>query len=682
MLVLVAMLLAAQPAAPLVRAQETAPPTFVVVGVAGATLRAEPNGSSAALAVVPAGASVTLAGTDVVSHGTAWRQVRTTEGVVGYLPVAFLTQTGGAPVAVPAVQATAPSSSNTSATAGGTQPRAAAADAARTGTAARGPDPTPVPTAPPTAAPTPPRTTVERRRGQDVRITHQDKERAPDGREMGSGRIVVKFKPGANQTVRADTHRVAGAATTEAMRLPETVVAKVPAGTVNQALAAYRARPDVEWAEPDYVRRATTAPNDPDFVAQQWNVQKIGAHVAWEATTATAGIKIAILDCGIYSESSTFRAPDGGFGHPDLRTKVMLESNFTNTQDVDDWCDHGTLMAGIAGARSNNSVGITGVGFNASVMNAKVLDDNGEGFDSWIANGIVWATNNGASVISMSLGGDGACSSTLQNAINHAWGSGAVIVAAAGNGGTDGVGDALPEAPGSCNHVIPVGAIDRHDQRASFSNYNANPNAGPVVPLAAPGVDIYSTDYRGFYSLVDGTSPATPHVAGVAALIRALHPNESNATVVHRLISTAAPIVGTGTFWANGRLDAPAALAGVACSPRPNISVTSQSQGNYSKVTLTANGLGNAIRFVQVNGTAGTPVNGTLVMPSSFDGAPDITALDWGGAQTFVPAQTDKQVVMRLSRTTPNTPTTVPFKVQDACGSWQTFVGGGTSAGF
>ena len=411
-------------------------------------------------------------------------------------------------------------------------------------------------------------------------------------------------------------------------------------------------------------------------------MQKIGAPVAWDVTNGN-NQKIAILDCGVYSESSPFRAPDNQTGHPDLRGKVVLEMNFSDaTTGADDLCNHGTLMAGIAAANTNNGAGVAGVGFNAQILNAKVLDDNGDGFDSWVASGIVWATDNGANVISMSLGGEGGCNNTLQTAINYAWARNVVLVAAAGNGGSDGIGDALPEAPGSCNNVMPVGAIDRFDARASFSNYNANPGAGPVVPVAAPGVGIFSTDYLGFYNSVDGTSPATPHVAGAAALIKAANPGFSNSEIISRLISSAAPIVGTGTLWANGRLDVPSALGQIACTPRPAVTISTATAGNSLNVTLTATGVGNAVRYFQVNGAVGAMTNASLVFRSTYAGTPAIAPLHWSGATTYVPANTGASTTFQLHRQTAGSPSTMPIRVQDGCGTWTTLVGGGAGAGF
>lgn len=690
-LVLVGLLVAVQPVALLVRAQENAA-TFVVTGVAGATLRAEPNGASTALAIVPAGATVTMAGPDVLANGTVWRQVRTAEGQAGYLPAGFLMQTSGDPIAVAPVVAATPTEAPTSVASNdgqvstesvSSQPEASASgEASRSTNRSRGPDPTPLPTAQP-AGPTT-STTVERRRGQDIAITRHQTERAPDGREMGAGRIVVKFQSGATASVQTDSHRAAGAATTESVGLPDTVVAQVPPGTVSQALAAYRARSDVAWAEPDYVRRKTaTVTNDPNLTSDQWNLFKVGTSLAWDLVQGTGAPKIAILDCGIFTESSSVNGTDGQKGHPDLRGKVTLERNFAGTVDVDDWCDHGTLMAGIAGAKTNNGIGVAGVGYNVQLLNGKVLDDDGSGFDSWVASGITWAADNGAGVISMSLGGDGGCNSTLQTAIDYAWNRGVIIIAAAGNGGADGVGDPLPEAPGSCNHVVPVGAIDKNDQRASFSNYNANPSAGAVVPVAAPGVGIFSTgSFSPFYYSVDGTSPATPHVAAVASLVKARYPSETNQQIVNRLINAADPITGTGSLWTNGRIDLPAALAGVSCSPRPAVTVATSPKGTYLEVTVTTSGVGNGVRYIQVGGSAGVMTNANMIFPGSLAGTNNVTASSWNGATTYVPSAPAASATFHITRQAAGSATTVQVKVQDMCGTWTTLVGGGTGAGF
>jgi thermitase len=737
--VLVTVLLVLQPSVHLARADEPAPVMYVVGGVAGATLRAEPNGSSMALATVPAGGLVSQAGADVVLSGVVWRQVRTADGVVGYLPAGFLVALNGS-TAESAAQAPrtteaqpAPSAAQTRGDApagsvgaapggsvgaapagpvgaapagpvgaapagpvgaapavavaegpGAGQPVAESANAARPASSSYGSTsgpiddgqgqppstrrPAPTPGASPTPGRTAPRTVTEQRRGQTVAISQIDEEIAPNGRRMGAGRIVVGFKPGASQPARAEAHRAAGSMVTESVGVPDVTVAEVSPGTVSQALATYRGRSDVAWAEPDYVHHVALTPNDPLFPSQ-YGPQKIGAPTAWDVTAGQASTKIAILDCGIFTESSTFKAPDGLTGHPDLRGKVIAEQNFSNaTTGPDDWCGHGTLMAGIAAANTNSGAGVAGVAFNVKLLNGKVLNDNGDGFDSWVAGGIVWASMNGAQVISMSLGGDGTCSQTLQAAVDYAWSRGAVIVAAAGNGGSDGVGDPAPESPGNCTHVIPVAAIDQNDARASFSNY------GPDVPLAAPGVNILSTNFIGTYGSVSGTSPATPHVAAVAALLWSTPFGTSNKAILDRMYQTADPIAGTGTLWSKGRVNAATAVAQVACSPRPQISVTTTADGSSLNVKVTVTGAGNTIHSIQVGLNTATSANALVTFPG--------TSTDSQNARSYLPSLVGNTMTFKIARAAANQTTTLPFTVIDGCGAWKTFAGGGGRAGF
>ena len=256
---------------------------------------------------------------------------------------------------------------------------------------------------------------------------------------MAAGRIIVGFKPGASSSAQTDASRSAGAGTLEPIGSSGMLVARVPTGTAAQALATLRARADVAWAEPDYVRRATLIPNDPLF-GQQYGPQHIGAPIAWDVTTGSPTVRIAILDCGIFSPSSVFKAHGWPGGAPDLRSKIAAEQNFSGSpHGADDFCDHGTLMAGIAAASTNNAIGIAGIGYNAVILNGKVLGDKGNGSDSSIVSGIIWAADNGAKVISMSLGGR-RLPNTLPASRGLRMDAGSVIVAAAGNGGTTALG--------------------------------------------------------------------------------------------------------------------------------------------------------------------------------------------------------------------------------------------------
>ena len=221
-----------------------------------------------------------------------------------------------------------------------------------------------------------------------------------------------------------------------------------------------------------------------------------------------------------------------------------------NANVTDDF-GHGTHVAGIAAAATNNGIGIAGVSWGARVMPVKVLDQYGNGWYSDIADGIVYAADNGAKIINLSLGG-AAASQTLCQAAAYAQQKGALLVAATGNAG------AAVLYPAACDGVLAVAATDRSDQRASFSNY------GPEVDLAAPGVDIYSTwPWLDGYFTKSGTSMAAPHVSGVAALVWSRWPEWDNIEVSRRIMETAVDVDVSGwdpyTGW--GRLDAAAALA-------------------------------------------------------------------------------------------------------------------------
>ncbi|MFL6037665.1 MAG: S8 family serine peptidase [Gaiellaceae bacterium] len=377
-----------------------------------------------------------------------------------------------------------------------------------------------------------------------------------DGRQVRRGSLIVRFKPGTSATEQAEAHRAAAANEVHELRLPRAERLVVRAGDEARALAALRARADVDYAQLDGIVRADEVTNDP-LLPQLWGMSKMRAPQAWDVTHASPAVRIAILDCGIYSSSSAFPGPDG-FGHIDVRTKVALEINFSVAPDTDDFCNHGTHVAGTAAAATNNAIGVAGVGYNAILLNGKVLDDSGFGSISSVVNGLVWAANNNAQVINLSLGDNSACAPALQDAVNYAWSRGAVIVVAAGNDGA---------TPGSnltrCDNTLSVAATDSNDAKASFSSY------GTSVDVAAPGVGIVSSNFFGAYESFSGTSMAAPHVSGLAALVWASG-QTTNAGVVSRITSTAAAIPGTGAYWAYGRVDALNAVKpSVAPAPPP-----------------------------------------------------------------------------------------------------------------
>ena len=408
------------------------------------------------------------------------------------------------------------------------------------------------------------------------------------GRPAVADRLIVGFRDSVNAVQAADVHRTV-ASHTALTTLPlgalvgHAQLVEVTGGlSLDEAALQYRADPRVRYAEPDFVVRTSELPNDPRF-GQQWGMARIQAPAAWDVTHGSSTRTIAILDCGIFDETSTVLAPDGVAGHPDLRGKVVQRQDFSgSTTGTDDYCNHGTHVAGIAAASTNNGIGVAGVGYDTRLLSGKVLDDTGSGSSSTVVNGITWATDHGATVINLSLGGAGACPSVMQDAVNYAWSQGVVVVAAAGNDATNGV-----DWPANCSYALAVAASDATDARATFSNY------GTAIPLTAPGVNILSTSNTGDYVSFSGTSMATPHVSGVVALVATTSFASSAQAIINRIESTADPVAGTGTSWQFGRINAAAAV-GVAAGATPTPTPTPSHIAppiNLHQITLPSNDL-------------------------------------------------------------------------------------------
>lgn len=309
-------------------------------------------------------------------------------------------------------------------------------------------------------------------------------------------------------------------------------VIKVKDGNVDAAIAEYEASGDVEYAEPNYTYHASWTPNDTYFSnGVQYAPQKVSAQSAWDITRGSSTTKIAIIDTGV------------DYNHPDLAGKVIKGYDYVSDDwDPMDQNNHGTHAAGIAAAATNNARGIAGMAPNVSIYAVRVLDANGSGSLDDVANGIYHAVDNGAKVVSLSLGGPGSATS-LQNAVNYAVSKGVVVVAAAGNENTS-----APSYPAYYSGAIAVAATDRNDARASFSNY------GSWVDVAAPGVDIASTVRNGGYAYMSGTSMACPLVAGVAGLLASQ--GRSAANIRAAIENTTDYVSGTGSLYAKGRVNA------------------------------------------------------------------------------------------------------------------------------
>ena len=365
------------------------------------------------------------------------------------------------------------------------------------------------------------------------------------------GQVLVKFKPSVSSLMQASA--LAAFETKVVTRIPgiDVTVVRIEGGaTVEDTVAALRNSPDVEFAEPNAVCRALVTPNDTLFKYQYAlsnTGQMIGtvpgspqgkpsadikAPEAWEETEGSPSVVIAIVDTGV------------DLTHVDLQSKIKASGrDFVNGDlDASDDNGHGTMVAGIAAAATNNNEGIAGVAWNAMILPVKVLDASGNGPSDAVAQGIIWAADNGANVINLSLGSE-TPSLTLQNAVKYAYDKGLFIAAAAGNSNT-----AVDYPAAYHPYCFTVAATDYNDLRASWSNY------GPEVDVAAPGDRVLAPYPQaltplGFipYAYGTGTSMSAPHVAGLAALILAEKPTLTPAQI-QAIIRYSADDVNASTY--------------------------------------------------------------------------------------------------------------------------------------
>jgi subtilisin family serine protease len=361
------------------------------------------------------------------------------------------------------------------------------------------------------------------------------------------GEILVKFKPavgplGTQNTLAAQGLQVAGA-----IQSIDVLKVTVEPGQELETIARLQREPSVLYAEPNYIAFAfDTIPNDPLY-GNQWGLPKINAPAAWDITTGSSDLIIAVLDTGI------------DLDHPDLTCsgKLMTGKNFVNPgSPPDDDHGHGTHVAGIALACTNNATGVGGVAWEARLMPVKVLGSTGSGSYDRLASGITYAADQDADVINLSLGGIGT-SSALEDAVEYADDRGVLVVTAAGNCGSGcWIGGQFYNNPtfypAAYATTMAVAATNPDDNWVSFSGHR------PYVDVAAPGDGIYSTYRGGGYVYQDGTSMSTPFVSGLAALIWSLNPDLPNGQV-RSIIQTTADDLGTpgkDDFFGYGRINA------------------------------------------------------------------------------------------------------------------------------
>lgn len=402
--------------------------------------------------------------------------------------------------------------------------------------------------------------------------------------EFAADRILVRFRDAAAAApVLAGTSLGAAIGLVPGLR----VVTLGPGVDVARALATYRADARVASADPDYVVRVDATPNDPRFAdGSLWGLHNVGqsggtpdadidAPEAWDVTTGDPATIVAVIDTGV------------DYRHPDLAANMWVNTReipgngrdddgngyaddvygydfYNNDPDPMDDHGHGTHVAGTIGAVGNNGIGVVGVAWNVKIMALKFLGASGSGSLSDAIRALDYAVANGATISNNSYGGDG-YSQAFADALERARAAGHIFVTSAGNAGRD--IDASPTYPASFtnDNVITVAATDRNDGRASFSNYGA-----VSVDLGAPGSGILSTYKGGGYATMSGTSMASPHVAGVVALVRGRHRDWTYRQVIDKVLSSVDPVASmAGKTVTGGRLNAAKAVADLPPPPPP-----------------------------------------------------------------------------------------------------------------
>jgi large repetitive protein len=485
---------------------------------------------------------------------------------------------------------------------------------------------------------------------------------------FAADRLIVKLKP--TTTASETTNLQSAIGVTKVTKAAKLGIEfwQIPSGKVEQTISAYKDDPRFEIVEPDYIitledvekpnqaqensatiTPQTTTPNDP-YYSQLWGLNNTGqsggtadadidAPEAWDIQKGNPNLVIGVIDTGV------------DYTHPDLAGNIWTNPGEIAGNGIDDdnngyiddtkgWdfayndnnpmdvYGHGTHVAGTIAGKGNNGVGVTGVAWNAKIMPLKFLNDQGSGLTSNAIKAIEYSMAEGVKLTNNSWGG-GAYSQALRNAIWLAGQQdGALFIAAAGNSSQN--NDITPAYPASYNlaNIISVAATDRTDARASFSSYGAT-----TVDLGAPGVSIISTKPGATYASMQGTSMATPHVTGAAALLWSQNPTWTAQQVKDKLMQTTDPVSDlAGKTVSGGRLNINNALRNL-----PPVTV------NVSPATVPEDGVGNLTYSFSRSGGLANPltvnfgVAGTANAAAVGTDPADYTVLT-NSAVTFNPA--------------------------------------------
>ncbi|MFS1513507.1 S8 family peptidase [Chengkuizengella sp. SCS-71B] len=360
---------------------------------------------------------------------------------------------------------------------------------------------------------------------QDVKVDHPEENVGTSHYHLKE--IVVKFKvkPSESDLKQIQTDIQA----TSMKKLGYTYVFSSSTLDAEQMMSYFN-KWDVEYTEPHYlymtnetIQSAENEPNDILYDPYQWNLPNIDTLNGWNLSKGSDQITVAVIDTGV------------DLNHPDLQGQLLEGANFVDegSQPLDD-VGHGTHVAGIISALVDNSEGIAGMSWYNKIIPIKVLDSTGAGSTYAVAQGVIWATDQGAKVINMSLG-NYAETQFLHDAIKYAYDKDVVLIAATGNDNTN-----QPGYPAAYPEVIAVSATDELSIKAEFSNF------GDYLDVMAPGVSIPSTYPDNQYAALSGTSMASPHVSALAAMIRSLNPQLKNVEVMEIIRNTAVDLGDAG----------------------------------------------------------------------------------------------------------------------------------------
>lgn len=405
--------------------------------------------------------------------------------------------------------------------------------------------------------------------------------------EYKAGEIIVKFKQEVSEPAMRGTLSLNAMSVERSFKnFPMKIVKIAPGLTVENAIENLRSDPNVEFAEPNYVRYLLNkSPDDPKF-SQLWGLEKIDAHKAWDITTGSSNIVVAVIDTGIDCTHpdikdnmwvNVLEIPGNGIDDDDNEVvdDVYGYNAVANSGDPMDTDGHGTHVSGIIGARGNNGIGVCGVNWGVQIMALKCDDEDGGLYVDAVINAIDYLLDMkgkgvNVKVANGSFGGPDFSRSEYR-AISKLKDNSVLFIAAAGNDALDHSSNHYYPSDFDLLNVISVAATDSQDQLASFSDY------GTVdVDLGAPGVDILST-IPGNYVVYEGTSMAAPHVAGVAALVWCYR-HELGCKAIKRILLTSGDSVSSldGKTVTGKRINAYNALI----SPVPQIKPPVASVGN------------------------------------------------------------------------------------------------------